>query len=155
PAARDAKNCTCQSACFLIFVGGVHRGGNIIGVHRVYLRHDILAKMNPSEAQASSNLIRKSVLAYLDEMGVPSSYNDKLLSVPSERMEYLDESEIKQHFSGYITDYSEWVTAKCGNWNKDYKKAAYLQQKANDGNISTRERKELDAINTFMEKALE
>src|ERR1017187_3382463 len=41
----DQSNCTCLSACVLIFAAGVNRYGNVLGVHRSYVSHDILKSM--------------------------------------------------------------------------------------------------------------
>lgn len=108
----DPKYCTCESACFLVFVGGVYRFPNMLGVHRVYLDHDTLRSVESSDAIGISKTIRGQVSQYLVDMGTPSSVIEKMFAVPSNQMEYLSPSELDQ-FKGEIEDIDEWVSAKC------------------------------------------
>jgi hypothetical protein len=111
----NAENCTCESACFLIFVAGIERNGTIIGIHRVYVRHDLLKNLPEEQAVKAAADIKNNVASYFNTMGVPSHYLDRSFSTPSDKMDFLSEVEIDRDFSGFLPEYQEWVTAKCGN----------------------------------------
>jgi hypothetical protein len=46
PAYCKGPDCICASACFLIWVGGIERSGNAIGLHRPYLDPDVARSLN-------------------------------------------------------------------------------------------------------------
>lgn len=106
------QDCTCESACFLIFVGGVKRFSNMLGIHRVYLSHEALKTVKSSEALEVSKNIKSQVSQYLVEMGTPAELIEKMFTIPSNKMEYLSRHELDQ-LAGEIQDIEEWVSAKC------------------------------------------
>lgn len=106
------QNCTCESACFLVFVGGVDRYSNLLGIHRIYLDHDALKSVQGSDAINVSKIIKSQVSQYLFDMGTPARIIEKMFSVPSNEMAYLSPSELNQ-FKGEIEDVEEWISAKC------------------------------------------
>jgi len=109
------SNCTCASACFLIHIAGIERTGDTVGVHRIYVDHQVLKRASAAEAAKATSDIRAMLSTYFGEMGLPAVYTDRVLAIPSNKMEFLEEREIKQHFSGFIPEYQEWITAKCGD----------------------------------------
>jgi hypothetical protein len=117
-----AENCTCESACFLIFAGGVDRSGYIVGLHRSYYPHQYLRTMSAEEATSRTKAARAKVDQYLTDMEVPRSFIDRALATPSEDMDFLTSTEIEKYFSGFTPDVDEWVKAKCGNFNKTMQK---------------------------------
>lgn len=110
------QNCTCESACFLVFVSGVQRHPNMLGIHRVYLDHNALKSVQGSDAMGLSKTIKSQVSQYLFDMGTPARIIEKMFSVPSNEMAYLSPSELDQ-FKGEIEDVEEWVSAKCPPMN--------------------------------------
>jgi hypothetical protein len=42
PKPYDQRNCTCASAGFFIHIGGIHRGGTFLAVHRPYFEREHL-----------------------------------------------------------------------------------------------------------------
>jgi hypothetical protein len=155
PKLSDDRNCTCQSACFFIFAAGVHRFGNVVGIHTVFMDHRALKDLSSTEAARVANDLKGIVGAYLDKMSVPRTYLDKMLALSSSEIEYLSEEDIKRDFSGFISDYSEWVMARCGDWRRNYDEAASLQGKKNRKIIDQREQARLSEVDLSMQSALE
>lgn len=114
----EPQNCTCTSACFFIFVSGYERYGHVLGIHRVFVRHDYLKKLSESEALTSSKEAKEIVTTYFNEMGVPSLFLDRALSTASGQIDFLSKNEINKYFTGYIPEYAEWLTARCGDTAK-------------------------------------
>jgi len=122
----ETKNCTCASACFLLLVSGVNRTGEIMGIHRVYIKHEQLRNLSAKDAVNSSIEIKKIISSYFIEMGVPTAYIDRALSTPSGEIDFLSAKEINKYFNGYIPDYAEWMTAKCGDLDKLYREESAI-----------------------------
>jgi len=116
----DANNCTCTSSCFLLYVAGIERHGEVLGIHRVFVGHDKLKTLSASEALEASREIKRKVSFYFSEMGVPPMYLDRATSTPSGEIDFLSKTEIQKYFSGFIPEYAEWVTAKCGDQSRLY-----------------------------------
>jgi len=114
----DPTNCFCGSSCFLIHAAGVHRSGEVIGLHRTYLHHDLLKTMSGDEAASASNALKVDVTKYLKSMGIAEEIIARMFSVKSENMEMLEPVYIEKYFSGFIEEYQEWIFAKCGPWRK-------------------------------------
>lgn len=112
------ENCTCASSCFLIHAAGVGRSGSVIGVHRVFVAHAALRQATADEAYAASMNIKKELTSYFAEMGVPSAYTERILSIPSNKIEFLSSDEVEKNFTGLIPEYQEWISAKCGDYAK-------------------------------------
>jgi len=115
-----AANCTCSSSCVLLYLAGVYRFGDYLGVHRVFVDHDYLAKMSMDEAARYSRVVSGVVDAYLSDMGAPRSLLEKISSVASDDIEILDRSFIKEHLEGYAIGYEEWFIATCGSSTEPY-----------------------------------
>jgi len=114
------ENCTCDSACFLLFAAGVNRFGNVLGVHRVYSPHSILKQTSIDEALEGEKLADRIISDYLKKMNVPPKYFSIMKSIPSEKILYLDDKQINSDFNGYIPGYDEWIKARCGEWKSLY-----------------------------------
>jgi hypothetical protein len=77
PDVKEKTNCTCASACFLIYTAGVHRSGNVLGIHNVYINHDHLKNMSGADAIDSSEKATRLAGAYLRN-GCPKYLRIKL-----------------------------------------------------------------------------
>ena len=95
--SRYGFPCTCDSACFLAWAGGIQRyssGGNV-GLHRPYfgkMSGSDLARPEIGEAyQGITDLVRK----YLREMNVPDRYFDLMMSKNSREIYRLSDSEAR------------------------------------------------------------
>jgi len=111
---KSQSNCTCQSSCVLIFLGGVYRTGEYLGIHRTFVTHDVLKKMSMNEAATYTKKISATLSKYFDKMGVPPSLLERMESIPSDQIEILDIEYITRHLNGYSKEYQEWVNASCG-----------------------------------------
>jgi hypothetical protein len=108
----DPVNCTCESACFLIFVGGIDRHANMLGIHRVYIDHQYLKTLSGKEAMSYSKKLKEEVSRYLNDMSTPSSIIERVFNIPSNEMVYLSPEELNS-FTGEIDDIQEWVSSRC------------------------------------------
>lgn len=106
--------CTCESACFLIFVAGSYRIGNVLGTHRIYYDHAFLKMLTANEAKNKTQELKTQTISYLKEMGVTTEVIEKTIATSSHDMSFLDEAIIQKHLNGYISELDEWITAKCG-----------------------------------------
>lgn len=105
----------CNSACFLVLVGGTERVfGAEVGIHRPYYDREIYSKLSPSEATEYFRNMNKSVRAYLAEMDVPIQLIDRMMSIQSNQMEYLSPREIEDAIDTFAPSHEEWLLAKCG-----------------------------------------
>lgn len=143
----NLKECSCLSSCFLIFVAGIEREGNTLGIHRVFVDHQRLKQMTPDEAAALSGNATNLVSSYLKEMGVPTHFVERLMAIPSDKLEWVSNIDVKRYFSGYIPEYSEWVAAKCPSKPDSYYVGIeLLQAKKNKKQITSAEEKRLNAL---------
>jgi hypothetical protein len=111
---RDLRNNLCTSACFFIFVAGIHRDGHAIGIHQPCMAPKDLERLSREEAERASLGAHEAVVRYLQRMGVPARYVDEMYAVPREGMRWLSEAEIDTDFHGFIPEVREWVGAQCG-----------------------------------------
>ena len=115
---KDKSNDVCASACFFIYVAGVNRNGNLIGIHRPYLPKEYYKKMGIDDAFSTHAKLKKIIIKYFEDMGVPRPYVDRMFSVPKEEIEWLSEDEIDKYFDGYIPEMDEWIKARCPTMTK-------------------------------------
>jgi hypothetical protein len=113
-------NYICASACFFIFVAGIHRGADalgpaILGIHRPFLVENGLKKLNRDQATPAEDRTRKVVSNYLKVMDVPAKYADDMYSVPSGRVRWIRNDEFEVDFKGFIPELKDWVDARCGS----------------------------------------
>lgn len=113
PKGASLTDCNCSSAYFLIFAAGIHRSGNHVGVHRVFVNHAQLRSMKPEEAAELTGKVTRAVSAYLSEMGVPAHLIERMKAIPSNEIEWLSQADIDRYFSEYVAQYAEWIAAKC------------------------------------------
>lgn len=146
PKGTNLQQCNCASACFLIFVAGVKREGNHLGVHRVFPRHEHLKSMSPDEAANLSRVATREVSNYLKEMGVPIHFTERLAVIPSNQIEWITTEDIGRFFSGYIPEYSEWIAAKCPDNSKLLDEAQPFLRKKKSQTLSVGEERRLQEI---------
>lgn len=118
----NVSECTCGSACILVFAGGVVRNGDYINVHRAFIDHKALRGMSASEAAAYSNAIASRVGEYLQQMGAPTSLMQIMQSIPSNESKLLNREFVNDHFWGPAPNVEEWIIARCGNSESILKK---------------------------------
>ncbi len=115
---REA-NYMCASACFFIFVAGIHRIKEeffeepILGVHRPFMTDSDLRKLSANQAIASANQLRKVVESYLKEMSVPMKYADLMFSVPKAQVRWIGSADFQSDLEGFIPELKDWMDAQC------------------------------------------
>lgn len=110
---KDKSNDVCVGSCFFIYVAGVNRGGNIIGIQRPFIHPDDYKKMKVGGAKEKQQKIKAIVAGYLEEMNVPSFYANRLFSNPKDVVKWLYSKETHNHLSGFIPEMDEWLKNQC------------------------------------------
>lgn len=133
---KDIKaNYMCASACFFVFIAGIHRESDyppaespILGIHRPYFSESDLRAMSSNQSIATARQTRTIVESYLREMGVPQKYADQMFSVPKDGIRWISQSEFEADFDGFIPELKDWVDARCDK-RTDMEKAVYEKLK--------------------------
>jgi hypothetical protein len=105
----DESKCLCASACSLIWFGAVHRVGRV-GLHRPWTDSAAFRNAGPAEAESEYKRKMKEISNYLDEMEVPNSVAQKLLSTSSSDISWVDAEEGLE----LSPSFEEWTNATCG-----------------------------------------
>jgi hypothetical protein len=111
---EDPSSCECASACSLIWVAGVGRLGDLVGVHRPRFDEDFYKGLTPDEATKRYSQLFPKMSQYFAEMGVPEWLNGMMYSVPSSDMHYLTAPELQQ-FTNSSPALGELIIARCHN----------------------------------------
>ena len=111
----------CSSACFFIFVAGVHRshddhGPALLGIHRPSLTSDSLKRLSTDQAIAANGQARKVVENYLKAMGVPAKYSEMMYSEPGQ-IRWIRNNDFEADLDGFIPQLRDWVDARCDKQN--------------------------------------
>ena len=146
PKPKDPANCTAASAAFFIHIGGIHRGGNFIAVHRPYFGKGKFGELPPADAKKAFDALQDAARRYMEEMGVPQHVQDDVLGTPSDKALILDERTVKTHFWGELPYRHEWtrnrcgtITAQEGNRLADYSRRLQRVRNASDADLSKSE----------------
>jgi hypothetical protein len=111
------KNDTCDSACFLIWAGGIIRAGERLGVHRPYFEKEHFKGLSSSEAQVKYNEMSNIVKKYLEDMDIPKFVIEKMFEYGSEGIFYLDKTTVKSMLN--VPFFEEWIIANCGKFTDE------------------------------------
>ena len=111
-SVSDPRNNVCASACFFIYAAGVHRSGDILGVHRPRITEEDLKNLTMNEAALGQTSANDLASTYLRKMGVPASIIEKMQTTKPNDIQWLNEDELKS-LSGYIPQYEDWLDARC------------------------------------------
>ncbi|MCP1913348.1 hypothetical protein J2R96_005828 [Bradyrhizobium elkanii] len=88
----DGGECTCMSACFLIWAGGVTRHGDVIGIHRPAFAN---AAYVPTHVLRGWELAsRREVTGYLLRHGIPPAIVNRMYTTPTSSIYFLEEGEL-------------------------------------------------------------
>lgn len=108
----NSKDNVCASACFFIYAAGVHRAGEVLGIHRPRITEEELKAMTMEQAAGEHTSVIEIASNYLQKMGVPNSIIEKASTTRPNEIQWLTNSEVKL-LSGYIPEYQDWVDAQC------------------------------------------
>lgn len=110
----DLQNCTCESACALIYLSGVQRTGDVVGVHRIYLDPSVTSTISLKESEIITRTLEEVTRAYLKSVGTPSDLIDKTLRAGPDSLEMLPLDYVHSHLHRYSRDVEDWLFARCG-----------------------------------------
>jgi hypothetical protein len=105
------KDCTCDSSCFFIWVAGVKRYGNVLGLHRPYFNKEYFKDSTASEAEAKYNEGSNIVKKYLYNMDIPTNIVDEMFKHSSREIYYLDQKTVDSLSN--VPFFEEWIIAHC------------------------------------------
>ena len=111
----NPRNYQCTSACFLLYVAGVHRDfiwTGRLGLHHPQLEHKPIG-WNEKDVAIATDDMRNKIKDYLDEMNVPNKYLDLMYSTPPSEVRWISQSEFNADLTGYIPELRELLGSKC------------------------------------------
>ena len=106
----------CASACLVLWMSGSWRwwGNGRIGVHRPSFKADYFKSLPLEVAEAKYAELSLSFKAFLIDQGLPLSIYEKLMSMSSQEIHWLSESELLL-IGGFPPYYDELLKATCGS----------------------------------------
>jgi len=113
------QQCTCASACALIWFGAVEREGQV-GLHRPMTNDPAFKALPSAEASTAYRRILGIVTAYLEEMEVPTPMIDAMVSTGSSEIEWVDSETTGLRRPASI---AEWEDASCGSFTSEERSA--------------------------------
>jgi hypothetical protein len=112
--------CSCDSACLFLYLGAVHRYGDALGVHRLYLNPEIQRKLSLEESKKFAKMLGEATKQYFEEMHAPTSLLEQVNSAASDSVRYLTNDYVEQNLHGYSRDSEDWLIAKCGSASRAF-----------------------------------
>ncbi|HEX9211233.1 MAG TPA: DUF4189 domain-containing protein [Bradyrhizobium sp.] len=106
--------CTCMSACSIIWMGGVGRFGDVVGVHRMAWDAEYYRKFSLDEAQQMYDRAVRANQEYNREMGVPDWLEGFEMQFSSQQIQLLSADQLQQ-FRNYPPYLDQMIIAKCGS----------------------------------------
>ena len=146
-------NYICASACFFVFVAGVYRDSEfvgmkepLIGIHKPYLSSEDQMTLDSDQAIKSARDTKNIVGKYLLEMGVSHKYEDEMFSIPKTDVRWISHDEFNTDFKGVIPQLKDWVDARCNKLTSAENK--FWNEHANSGqpDLAPSEKAFLDSI---------
>ena len=118
---KDVKSdYKCTSACFFIFVAGIHRssdehGPALLGIHSPYVTEDVRERLGSSQTIVAADETRLAITNYLKSMDVPAKYAEDMYSVPKGMILWIRSDEFDSDFDGFVPELSSIINARCVN----------------------------------------
>lgn len=111
-------NYKCVSACFFVFVAGVHRSSDsdapaLLGIHRPYLENGSATLSENQDTAALYDQVHSTVENYLKVMDVPPKYAEDMYSVPKGMIQWVRNDEFKSDLAGFIPELKSLVDVRC------------------------------------------
>lgn len=112
----DAGSTRCVSACFLMFAAAAARSAqpDTVGIHRPYFSPRAVARAEPGKVRERYGETFDAVRAYLDELFVPKSLSERMLSAESNDIYWLSEQDIAR-LGWRQSWFADFVDARCGD----------------------------------------
>jgi hypothetical protein len=112
------KDYMCASACFFIFVAGIHRsadvpGSAILGIHRPFLSKDSRERLDLDQATLADDQAKVSIERYLSAMNVPAKYAENMYTVPKNKILWIRNDEFDADFNGFIQAFRDIALHEC------------------------------------------
>jgi hypothetical protein len=104
--SKSVENCNCASACLFVWIGGAHRSGDVLIVHRPFDPSARFGQMSASEARAEYDRVLRLMQSYLIEMDAPSWLFDVVRQVPSDQSRRLSREQT-DGLIGYVPSIHE------------------------------------------------
>ena len=124
----NQRNYVCASACFFIFVAGVRRDKDalglfepLLGIHRPFLSEKDLRSLSGDNAMTVAAQTKAIIENYLNEMGAPRKYFDMMYAIPKGDIRWISEDELESDFRGFIPELRDWIDARCDKLTKGEK----------------------------------
>jgi len=112
----DPKNYLCTSACFFVYVGGVHRSLGWVG--RLGIHRPIQVEGNANfDVEQTLNVnwkVRGLIKTYFDKMDVPDKYVDLMYSIAPNEVRWITKEEFSSDLGGFIPEMNSLLASKCG-----------------------------------------
>lgn len=114
---RDPRhNYGCASACFLLFVAGIHRNINWagrLGIHRPFRMQGNSTSLRPGDDLFINTAVRAAIESYLREMDVPDKYVNAMFATPSGRLRWISQRELDADLDGFIPKLKDIIDRRC------------------------------------------
>jgi hypothetical protein len=146
----------CASACFFIFIAGIHRsydlaGPAMLGIHRPSLSEKSVKALSLEQASETADRVQTLVEKYLRDMGVPSKYGEDMYLEPAGKIQWIRNDEFEADFDGFIPQLRDWANARCEKLTDAEKRIGEeLKYKADMGQTTAEEPK--SESDTMMKK---
>ena len=109
---NNATDCNCASACFIIWVAGVERWGNLLGLHRPTTRSTSFASLPPDRATVLYRELLSDIAKYLSEMEVAPRFVEIMTDTSSRDIRWLTYDEAGSMEN--VPSIAEWIATSCG-----------------------------------------
>jgi hypothetical protein len=119
-ATRGIYNapCTCLSGCFLIWLGGIARTGNAVGMHRPWDTAHNMGKLTYDQAAPIYAKWLADLKEYLRVVETPETvYSRYIQLVNSDTMHMLSTEEALELLN--MPSVTEWLINRCGSVTND------------------------------------
>jgi hypothetical protein len=120
---KDPRDYQCVSACFFVYVAGIHRNlGSVgrLGLHQPQSPRKSFGAEDSNSA-ATKSRIRNWIKSYLVSMNVPGKYVDLMYSVPPNALRWITQDEFDSDLKGYISPIKNLIETKCNPRPNDIK----------------------------------
>lgn len=113
--AKPSKNYRCTSACFLLYVAGIHRDfirTGLLGLHQPQIERKPIGATEADISAATAD-VREKLKTYFEQMNVPNKYLDLMYSMPPNRVRWITQNEFDADLEGYIPEFRALLDSKC------------------------------------------